>query len=347
VRVPFLADAGGQGAQPGGLIGSGAVNDTASADAPPAAAPASAGADGMAARQGATPPAWLGRGRWSLLVDVLAGLRPNLDKLAQLAGLVAALFRPGRARARLLRLRERGHIDALPTLPQLLLAARDQMILSATEETRLFYRSQGIPWVFHNLRRFLSGPATMLDPVGLFSPRDAIIEHVLQTFHRHPLYDLVLLDAHPDGVDAMAAQTQALLAGRHPHQRALASLIEDGSYHRRLPDEIARFRAEPHLAARPIPPGLVGDPYLMLGMDQFKDMRGFTSYAARLRAGWGRAIGAWLLVAFDETLGAVLRVKLGPRRVEVSACEPALRARHLPAEPLTPSRAPVAPPATG
>ena len=41
------------------------------------------------------------------------------------------------------------------------------MMLGATEETRIFYRAQGIPWVFHNLRRFLSGPATMLDPVGL------------------------------------------------------------------------------------------------------------------------------------------------------------------------------------
>ena len=57
----------------------------------------------------------------------------------------------------------------------------------------MFYRSQGIPWIFHNLRRFLAGPATMLDPVGLFSPRDTIVHHVLQTFHRHPVYDLALL----------------------------------------------------------------------------------------------------------------------------------------------------------
>ena len=58
--------------------------------------------------------------------------------------------------------------------------------------------------MFHNLRRFVSGPATMLDPIGLFSPRDAMIHHVLQTFHRHPLYDLVLLRAHDGGVEAMA-----------------------------------------------------------------------------------------------------------------------------------------------
>ena len=37
-------------------------------------------------------------------------------------------------------------------------------MVSAVEETRIFYQSQGIPWVFHNLRRFLSGPATLLVP---------------------------------------------------------------------------------------------------------------------------------------------------------------------------------------
>ena len=139
----------------------------------------------------------------------------------------------------------------MPTVPQLLVAGRDQMIVGAAAETKMFYRSQGIPWVFHNLRRFISGPATMLDPIGLFSPRDAIIEHVLQTFHRHPLYDLVLLRAHEGGLEEMARQAQQVAAGTHPHQRALTSLIEDGSYHARLPDDIAAFAANPNAPARP------------------------------------------------------------------------------------------------
>ena len=48
----------------------------------------------MAETQGATPPAWLGRPRWRLLLDVLGGLRANLDKLVQLAGLIVAYLRP-------------------------------------------------------------------------------------------------------------------------------------------------------------------------------------------------------------------------------------------------------------
>src|SRR5215212_1536514 len=138
----------------------------------------------MAELQSATPPPWLGRSRWRLLADVLVGWRQLRDRVVQLAGLVAAFFRPRLVRERMQRLAALGHVDVVPTTAQLLVAARDQMMLSATAETKLFYESQGIPWVFHNVRRLLSGPATMLDPVGLFSPRDAIIHHVLQTFHR-------------------------------------------------------------------------------------------------------------------------------------------------------------------
>lgn len=284
---------------------------------------------GMAEAQGATPPPWLGRPRRRLLADVIGGVRQNWVKLAQFVSLLAAYFRPALIRRRLQRLRALGHIDAEPTIAQLLVAGRDQMMLSAAEETKLFYRSQGIPWVFHNLRRFISGPATMADPIGLFSPRDALVHHVLQTFHRHPVYDLVLLRAHEGGVEAMAAQAAAVVAGTHPHQRALASLVEDGSYHARLPRDIAAFAADPQVAARPIPSGLVADPHMMLAMDQFKDVSGFVRYAARLRVGFGAAIAAWLTVVYDQTIGALTKRKLGPRRVNVDACDPDITVRYV------------------
>jgi hypothetical protein len=282
----------------------------------------------MAEIQGATPPAWIGRPWWRLLADAIGGWRENWTKLVQLASLVMAFVRPSLVRRRLERLRGLGHIDAIPSWSQLLVAGRDQIMVSASEETKIFYRSQGIPWIFHNLRRFIAAPATMLDPVGLFLPRDAIVEHVLQTFHRHPVYDLVLLRAHEQGMEEMARQADQIVAGSHPHQRALASLIEDGSYHERLPREIAAIRADPHIAARPIPAGLVEDPHMMLAMDQFKDIRGFTNYAARLKVSAGDAIRAWLYVAFDETLGSLVRVKLGPRKIELAACDPVIVERH-------------------
>lgn len=283
----------------------------------------------MAELQGATPPPWRGRGRLRLLADVIGGFRQNVDKVVQLVGFFVALIRPSRVRARLERLRELGHIDVAPSLPQLLVAARDQMIVSASTETKLFYQSQSIPWVFHNVRRFISGPATVLDPVGLFAPRDAIVHHVLQTFHRHPVYDFVILRAHAGGVEEMEKQTALILSGAHPHQRALTSLVEDGSYHARLAREVEAFRADPLLPARPIPEHLLSDPYLMLAMDQFKDIRGYARYASRLRVGWLRALGVWLVVAYDESIGYVVGKTLGPSRVRVEACDPDLREKWL------------------
>jgi hypothetical protein len=283
----------------------------------------------MAARQGATAPAWLGWSRRRLLGAVIGGWRQNRDKLTHLFALIGAFFRPTLVRQRLTRLRDHGFIEAVPSIAQLVVGARDQMILNATVETRLFYQSQGIPWVFHNLRRFISGPATVMDPVGLFSPRDALVHHVLQTFHRHPVYDLALLCAHEGGLDAMASQAEALLAGTHPHQAALTSLIEDGAYHARLPQEIAAFRADPHAPARPIPAGLLADPELMLGMDQFKDLRGLTNYAHRLQVTTWDAFTGWLAVFFDATLGSLLHVRLGPRHLQLDACDPDLVQRHM------------------
>jgi hypothetical protein len=287
-----------------------------------------ASATSMAARQGAIPPRWLGRPRLRLLRDALGGWRQNWDKLRQTVALVAAYFRPGLVRRRLDRLRALGHVDSIPSIAQLLVAGRDQMLVSATRETKLFYENQHIPWVFHNLRRFVSGPATMLDPIGLFAPRDAIVHHVLQTFHRHPVYDLVLLRAHDRGLEEMAWQARQIVEGTHPHQRALASLIEDGAYHARLPAEIDAFAADPRAPARSIPPGLVPDADLMVAMDQFKDLAGTVRYASRLDVGMGAAIFAWMAAAFDETLGSVLRIRLGPSRVNPAACDPEIVARH-------------------
>ena len=283
----------------------------------------------MSEIQGATRPAWQGRGTLRLLADVIGGFRQNLDKVVQLAGLFIALFRPRKVRARLERLRELGHIDVVPNLAQLLVAGRDQMIVSASTETKLFYQSQGIPWIFHNVHRFISGPTTVLDPVGLFAPRDAIVHHILQTFHQHPVYDLVLLRAHEHSVEEMEKQTAQIVAGTHPHQRALASLIEDGSYHERLVRDVAAFRADPLVPARPVPERLLDDPHLMLAMDQFKDIRGYTNYAARLDVGLGAAIAAWLVVAYDESIGYLVGKLLGPKRVREEACDPDIRAKWL------------------
>src|SRR5689334_16362445 len=107
-----------------------------------APAPARAAASSMASLQGATPPAWLGRSRWSLLGDVLRGSRRHWERARQLGGLLLAFLRPSRVRDRLERLRTLGHLTAIPTISQILIAGRDQIIISASAETKMFYESQ-------------------------------------------------------------------------------------------------------------------------------------------------------------------------------------------------------------
>jgi hypothetical protein len=67
---------------------------------------------------------------------------------------------------------------------------------------------------------------------------------------------------------------------------------------------------------------------MMLGMDQFKDMRGFARYASRLDTSVPQALLAWMAAGFDEALGSLLGVKLGPTRIRVEACDPEVIARH-------------------
>ena len=280
-------------------------------------------------RQGNTPPPWLGRSSWSLFLDIVGGWHQNRDKLVEVLRMLTAMARPSLVRARLTRLKALGHCDYIPSMPQLLVASRDQLSFSLGADTKEFYRAQGVPWVYHNVRRFLAFPTTMMDPVGLFSSSHTIIQHVLQTFHRHATYDLVLLRSHEGGVEEMQKQLAQLAQGDHLHQRALESLIKDGSYHERLRRDVDEFAENPLVEPRPIPAELVQNPYLMLAMDQFKDIRGYTNYASRLTVGPWHVAKALAQMAFNETLGETLGATVGPETVTVSACDPELVRRHL------------------
>ncbi len=279
--------------------------------------------------QGNTPPRWRGRSEASLWRACIGGWAQNVDKLREVGRVLAAWLRPRIVRERLERLRELGHCDVVPTQAQLLVAARHQLSFSLGAETRLFYEAQGIPWTIHNLKRFIAYPTTMMDPVGLFNARDSVIHHVLQTFHRHATYDLVLLRAYEGGLEEMQRQLDQLAAGTHLHQAALDSLVEDGSYHDRLRRDVAEFIADPHVKARPIPDGLVPDPLLMLAMDQFKDVRGYVAYAARLQVTPWDAFMTYVQLANNELLLGPLGLTLGPTSLQVSACDPDLVERHL------------------
>ena len=85
------------------------------------------------------------------------------------------------------------------------------------------------------------------------------------------------------------------------------------------------FIANPQIEPRPIPTGLVENPHLMLAMDQFKDVRGYTSYASRLRLGFGTCSSRLARWPSMRLWASSTGWTVGPETVSIAACEPEFR----------------------
>lgn len=184
-----------------------------------------------------------------LLRDALGPARGWPPKAARLRRALAAYGRGDVVRARLDKLHGLGVIDAVPTTVQLAVGAIDMVRFFISPAAADYYRERGISYGFHQVLRFCDDPASMTDPVGLLSEADVIVGHLLQVVHANPLYDLQLLSMHDGGLDALAAQAGAMLAGTHPRQASIGAIVEEPDYHARLLDYCRAFQRDPR--ARP------------------------------------------------------------------------------------------------
>ena len=190
-------------------------------------------------------PERLRRAPWQLM-RAAAGTPGELGKKAvRLAQTLRAWSDDEALGARLEALRASGLIDRVPTKLQIALGSLDMLRFWISPAAADYYASKGISFAFHQVLRVLDDPAAMIDPVGFFVERDAIIGHVLQVVHANPLYDLQLLATHPDGLDALVAQTRAIIAGTHPRQRGISAIVEEPDYHARLLAYVEAFRRDP------------------------------------------------------------------------------------------------------
>lgn len=162
-------------------------------------------------------------------------------RLAQLF----ARYRRGEHRARLERLYALGVIDARANDAQLAAGAIDMLRFWITPAATEYYAQLGIDFTFHQLLRFLDEPASLGDPIGLFSTRDSIVGHLMQVVHANPRYDLELLMMYDDGIDELEAQLLAMMSGTHPRAGSIAAIVEEPAYHPRLLAYARSFRADP------------------------------------------------------------------------------------------------------
>jgi hypothetical protein len=183
---------------------------------------------------------------WLLVREAMGSPREVRTKLRRLRGAVTHYGREHLIAPRLERLFDLGHIDVIPTRLQRMVGAIDMMRFFIVPCAADYYDTKGINFRFHTLLRWLDDPASVIDPTGFNSSRDAIIGHVLQVVHANPRYDLQLLDSFVDGIDEMERQTLAVLDGSHPRTASIRAIVEDSGYHGRLLGYIRNYRLDPH-----------------------------------------------------------------------------------------------------
>lgn len=217
------------------------------------------------------------------LIRRTLGSRDEVRGKIQRAGYAIANYAfPRRIESRLERLRELGYVGQNPNRTQLIFGSVDMFRFFIIPCAADYYRSKDISFVFHALLRFLDDPASMMDPTGFMSHRDAIIGHLMQVTHADPIYDLQLLAAIPDGLDELERQVVQILDGTHPRAESIGAIIEDPGYHQRLLEHVREFRADPAHVKPLLRENVANNPHFAAIAGTFGDLPSAIGYFASL-----------------------------------------------------------------
>jgi hypothetical protein len=189
---------------------------------------------------------------------------------------------PERIAGRLERLETLGYLGAKPNRTQLVFGSVDMFRFFIIPCAADYYRSKDITFGFHALLRFLDDPASMMDPTGFMSHRDAIIGHLMQVTHADPIYDLQLLAAIPDGLDQLEQQILQMLDGSHPRAESIGAIIEDPDYHQRLLEHVREFKADPAGCKPLLRENVANNPHFAAIAETFGDLPSAIGYFASL-----------------------------------------------------------------
>ena len=189
-------------------------------------------------------PARLTEMPWLLVRQTMGTPRELRGKIRKLREALTYYGREDLVRERLERLRDLGYIEEIPTRSQRIFGAIDMLRFFIVPCATDYYDSKGLSFHFHTLLRFLDDPASVIDPTGFNSTRDAIIGHVMQVVHANPHYDFQLLESFEDGMEEMERQVRQVLDGTHPRTESIRAIVEDPEYHERLLKHVVDYRAQ-------------------------------------------------------------------------------------------------------
>jgi hypothetical protein len=181
----------------------------------------------------------------TLIRRTLGSRKEIRGKIRRASHTLANYANPKRVEGRFERLRTLGYIGGDPNRTQFIFGSLDMFRFFIVPCAADYYRSKNITFAFHALLRFLDDPASMMDPTGFMSHRDAIIGHLMQVTHADPVYDLQLLAAIDDGLAELETQLVQILDGTHPRADSIGAIIEDAEYHQRLLEHVREFMVDP------------------------------------------------------------------------------------------------------
>jgi hypothetical protein len=217
------------------------------------------------------------------LIRRTLGTRTQVRGKLQRAGYALANYAfPRRIEDRLARLRTLGYVGADPNRTQLIFGSLDMFRFFIIPCAADYYRSKDISFAFHALLRVLDDPASMMDPTGFMSHRDAIIGHLMQVTHADPIYDLQLLAAIPDGLEELEQQLLGVLDGTHPRAESIGAIIEDPEYHPRLLAHVREFKADPANCKPLLRENVANNPHFAEIANTFGDLPSAMGYFASL-----------------------------------------------------------------
>lgn len=222
---------------------------------------------------------------WVLVKHAMGNPRELREKIKKLIIALWLYGRSERVDERLQRLRSLGYIDDVPNRTQRILGAIDMMRFFIVPAAADYYESKGINFRFHTLLRFLDDPASIIDPTGFNSTRDAIIGHVMQVVHANPIYDFQLLESFENGLEDMEEQVRQVIEGTHPRTDSIRAIVEDPTYHERLLEHIRAYRenrdVEPLLREN-----VARDPKLRELQETFGTVPNAMKYFSRMPDNW-------------------------------------------------------------
>jgi hypothetical protein len=190
-----------------------------------------------------------------LLLAALGSPEELAQRTLRLTHALVRLLGYREVRERLERAAKRGQIAGVPTRLQLLFGGLDMLRFLFEPGAAHSDAARGISPRLHRWLRLVGDPVSWLDPGGLTSSCDEVVEHLLSDYHLNPVYDLQLLSTFEAGLDRLEREASQVLDGNHPRQARLSVRIPEPSYYGGLAAYVRAVRKDP---GTPVP--VIRDP---------------------------------------------------------------------------------------